>query len=156
MATSGSSAGCSRCSGRGWGPTVAPRLRCFYDVYSQQHAWHAELLAERLPVLDSLDPATLTVPPDAEVDRALGLLAGTVPGQGDGAGGEAAPRVMAPGRGDASCAWWDWVGWCCRVSWRATTSTCAGCRRWPTPPWAVACAWCGATSSSSGQSCSGS
>lgn len=81
------------------GSEPVAEAQMLYDVYSQQHAWHAELLAERLPVLDSLDPATLTVPPDAEVDRALGLLAGTVPGQGDGAGGEAAPRVMAPAGG---------------------------------------------------------
>lgn len=58
-----------------------------FDVYSQQHAWHAELWAERLPVLDTLDPATLTLPPGVEVDRLLGMLAGGAPGQAPAAGG---------------------------------------------------------------------
>ena len=50
-----------------------------FDVYGLQHAWHAELFAERLPALDSIDPDTLTVPPSAAVDRVLGVLAGTAP-----------------------------------------------------------------------------
>jgi hypothetical protein len=58
-----------------------------FDIYSRQHAWHAELWAERLPVLDSMDPATLTLPPCVEVDRLLGMLAGGVPGQPAAAGG---------------------------------------------------------------------
>jgi len=49
-----------------------------FDVYSQQHAWHAELFADRLPALDSVDPATLVLPPSAEVDRMLSVLAGAV------------------------------------------------------------------------------
>lgn len=61
--------------------------RLVFDVYSQQHAWHADLWAERLPVLDSLDPATLTLPPSVEVDRLLGMLAGGAPGQAPAAGG---------------------------------------------------------------------
>jgi hypothetical protein len=80
------------------GSEPVPEAQVLYDVYSQQHAWHAELLAERLPVLDSLDPATLTVPPDAEVDRTLGLLAGTVSDQG-AVGGEGAGGPGAPPRG---------------------------------------------------------
>ena len=75
--------------------------RLVFDVYSQQHAWHAELWAERLPVLDGLDPATLTLPPTIEVDRLLALLAGGAPGQ--------AP----PAAGEPSCDWWAWPGWCC-------------------------------------------
>jgi len=58
-----------------------------FDIYSRQHAWHAELWGERLPVLDTLDPATLTLPPSAEVDRLLGMLAGGAPGQAPAAGG---------------------------------------------------------------------
>jgi hypothetical protein len=63
-----------------------PEARLMFDVYSQQHGWHAELWAERLPVLDRLDPATVTLPPTAEVDRLLVLLAGGAPGQ-EAAGG---------------------------------------------------------------------
>jgi hypothetical protein len=75
--------------------------RLMFDVYSQQHAWHAELWADRLPVLDSLDQATLTLPPSVEVDRLLGLLAGGVPGQAPAAGGTllrlvALARVVLP------------------------------------------------------------
>jgi hypothetical protein len=78
-----------------------PEARLMFDVYSQQHAWHAELWADRLPVLDSLDQATLTLPPSVEVDRLLGLLAGGVPGQAPAAGGTllrlvAMARVVLP------------------------------------------------------------
>jgi hypothetical protein len=72
-----------------------------FDIYSQQHAWHAELWAERLPVLESLDPATLTRPPSVEVDKLLGMLAGGAPGQAPAAGGTllrlvALARVVLP------------------------------------------------------------
>ena len=53
--------------------------RVLFDVYSQQHAWHAELFADRLPALDSVDPDSLVLPPSAEVDRMLATLAGVVP-----------------------------------------------------------------------------
>ena len=67
----------------GWVATEpVAEARLLFDVYSQQHAWHAELWAERLPVLDGLDPATLTLPPSAEVDRLLALLAGKAPTAG--------------------------------------------------------------------------
>jgi len=67
----------------GWVATEpVAEARLLFDVYSQQHAWHAELWAERLPVLDGLDPATLTQPPSAEVDRLLALLAGKAPTAG--------------------------------------------------------------------------
>jgi len=56
-----------------------PEAQVLFDVYSQQHAWHAELFADRLPALDSLDPVTLVLPPSAEVDRMLAVLAGAVP-----------------------------------------------------------------------------
>ena len=49
-----------------------------FDVYSQQHAWHAELFADRLPALDSVDPATLMMSPRGDVERMFGVLAGTV------------------------------------------------------------------------------
>ncbi len=56
-----------------------PEAQMLFDVYSQQHAWHAALFAERLPALDSVDPATLVLPPSTEVDRMMALLAGVVP-----------------------------------------------------------------------------
>lgn len=61
--------------------------RLLFDVYSRQHAWHADLWAERLPVLDGLDPATLTLPPNVEVDRLIVLLSGGAPGPAAVAGG---------------------------------------------------------------------
>jgi hypothetical protein len=71
--------------------------RLMFDIYSQQHAWHAELWAERLPVLDALDPATFMVPPSSEVDRLLVLLAGGEPGQTPAAGGTL-PRLVGLAR----------------------------------------------------------
>jgi hypothetical protein len=56
-----------------------PEAQVLFDVYSQQHAWHAELFADRLPALDSVDPESLVLPPSAEVDRMLAVLAGVVP-----------------------------------------------------------------------------
>jgi hypothetical protein len=53
-----------------------PEARVLFDVYSQQHAWHAELFADRLPALDSVDPDTLVLPPSAEVERMLAMLTG--------------------------------------------------------------------------------
>jgi hypothetical protein len=47
------------------------------DGQSMRHAWHAELWAERLPVLDGVDPDGLTVPapPTAALFAALAGLA---------------------------------------------------------------------------------
>jgi hypothetical protein len=56
-----------------------PEAQMLFDVYSQQHAWHAALFADRLPALDSVDPATLVLPPSTAVDRMMALLAGVVP-----------------------------------------------------------------------------
>ncbi len=65
-----------------------PEAQMLFDVYSLQHAWHAELFADRLPALDSVDPDTLVSPPSAEVDRMCGLLAGVAPaGDGSSSGG---------------------------------------------------------------------
>jgi len=79
-----------------------PEARIVFDLYSQQHAWHAELFAERLPALDQVDPDTLTVPPSVEVDRVLSTLAGELPAGGAGVEGEGEPAVSAtprPGTG---------------------------------------------------------
>jgi hypothetical protein len=56
-----------------------PEAQLLFDVYSQQHAWHAALFADRLPALDSIDPDSLVVAPSPEVERMLGVLAGVVP-----------------------------------------------------------------------------
>jgi hypothetical protein len=72
----------------GWVTTEAlPEARLVFDVYSQQHAWHAELWSDRLPVRDGLDPATLTVAPRAEVDRLFAHLAGGTGGRAPAGGG---------------------------------------------------------------------
>jgi hypothetical protein len=55
-----------------------PEAQVLFDAYSQQHAWHAELFADRLPALDSVDPDTLVLPPSAEMDRMLNVLSGAV------------------------------------------------------------------------------
>jgi len=39
-----------------------PRVQVHLDELSQQHAWHAELWAERLPVLAGVEPETLIGP----------------------------------------------------------------------------------------------
>ena len=56
-----------------------PEAQMMFDVFSQQHAWHAELFADRLPALDSVDSDALMVAPSPEVDRMLAVLAGAVP-----------------------------------------------------------------------------
>jgi hypothetical protein len=50
-----------------------PAVQVHLDGQSMRHAWHAELWAERLPVLDGADPDALTVPsaPSAAVFAAL-------------------------------------------------------------------------------------
>ncbi|HEY5025361.1 MAG TPA: hypothetical protein VII76_10330 [Acidimicrobiales bacterium] len=75
-----------------------PEAQMVFDVYSQQHAWHAELFAQRLPALDSVDPDALVQAPSAEVDRMLGVLAGVVP---DEARSIADGSLMARGGGTA-------------------------------------------------------
>jgi hypothetical protein len=72
----------------GWVPSEpVAEARVAFDLYSRQHAWHAELWSARLPVLDGLDPATLAIPPSAEVDRLLVRLAGAPPGEAPALGG---------------------------------------------------------------------
>jgi hypothetical protein len=52
-------------------PGVAVQL----DAVSQQHAWHAELWAERLPVLAGVEPASLIRPLGAALGPLLDSLA---------------------------------------------------------------------------------
>jgi hypothetical protein len=89
-----------------------PEARVLFDVYSQQHAWHAELFADRLPALDSVDPDSLVLPPSTEVERMLAMLTGvasdtgpSVPGSPMGRGDErdlssagTLPRLVGIGR----------------------------------------------------------
>jgi len=56
---------------------ASEEARLLFDVHSQQHAWHAELFYERLPVLDWVDREGLAVPPSDAVEVALAMLAGT-------------------------------------------------------------------------------
>ena len=83
------------------------------DEVSGQHAWHAELWAARLPVLDGIDREALTRP-----------------------GRSALPsRCSAPsaGAGDhRSSGWPASTGWCCPGCWSPTTGTSSGPPRWPT------------------------
>jgi hypothetical protein len=80
-----------------------PEAQLLFDIYSQQHAWHAELFADRLPALDSVDPDALVLPPSAEVDRMLSVLTGVVrDGDSSDADGTLLPRggrLDLPARG---------------------------------------------------------
>ena len=52
-----------------------PRLAVHLDQLSQQHAWHAELWADRLPVLAGIEPASLIGPLGPAVGPLLDSLA---------------------------------------------------------------------------------
>jgi hypothetical protein len=67
----------------------SPQARLLFDVHSQQHAWHARLFAERLPVLDGMDPASLTVVPSAGLERVMALV---------GRAGSTLSRLVGEGR----------------------------------------------------------
>ena len=120
----------SRCSGAGWRPSRWPRRRLMFDIYSQQHAWHAELWAERLPVLDGLDPATLTVPPERRGGPPARSCRrrSTRPGHRAAVGRRAGRPPVA-----RCCGSWGWPGWCC-PAWSPGYGAPPppGRRRWPT------------------------
>ncbi len=87
-----------------WAPAAAaPAAGVLLDALSLQHAWHAELWAERLPVLDGADHDALTRP-SPPLARFFGALAEG--GQADGAptGADGAPTGGdgAPTGGDSS------------------------------------------------------
>ncbi len=69
-----------------------PEAQLLFDVYSQQHAWHAALFADRLPALDSVDADALVVPPSPEARRMLDVLAGAVPADAP-SGDDGSPTV---------------------------------------------------------------
>ncbi|HXW39480.1 MAG TPA: hypothetical protein VEJ44_07280 [Acidimicrobiales bacterium] len=53
--------------------SLPPEHQLFLDAMSKQHAWHAELWADRLPVTPAIDAAALVVLPPA-VGEVLGAV----------------------------------------------------------------------------------
>jgi len=49
--------------------TPEAHLRPLFAAHCHHHAWHAELIAARLPEIDELATDALTVPADAEVEQ---------------------------------------------------------------------------------------
>ncbi|HXR54581.1 MAG TPA: hypothetical protein VN793_05990 [Acidimicrobiales bacterium] len=45
------------------GPEMAPDVQVYLDALSAEHAWHAELWADRLPVVSGIDAQALVVIP---------------------------------------------------------------------------------------------
>jgi hypothetical protein len=63
-----------------------PAVQIHLDAQSMRHAWHADLWAERLPVLSGVDPDGLTVP-SGPTTALFAALSGTVPpADGPGSG----------------------------------------------------------------------
>jgi len=74
------------------GDMALPAVQVFLDGQSARHAWHAQLFADRLPVLAGADPDGLTRPP-VPAGTVLAALAGhDTPGE-DGAAG---PQGVLP------------------------------------------------------------
>jgi hypothetical protein len=71
------------------GHEASPALAVLLDAHSQQHAWHATLFAERVPLVDGRDPESWVVPPAPAVAGVLDRLAGLPAG---------APRAAALAR----------------------------------------------------------
>ena len=116
-----------------------PEAQVLFDVYSQQHAWHAELFADRLPALDSVDPATLVLPPSPEVDAharraGRGRCPTTTPRadtDGTWLAGRTTRRCPPAARCPVSSAS---AGWCWPGSSPGTPCICGGSRPSPTRP----------------------
>lgn len=70
-------------TGRWAADDEVPAAQLYFDRLSTEHGWHAELWAERLPVLDGIDPEALTKPPDGAAAEVLARLeeAGRAPEQ---------------------------------------------------------------------------
>jgi len=83
------------------GDVALPAVQVFLDGQSARHAWHAQLWADRLPVLTGVDPDGLTRPPEP-AGVVLAALAGHAPADGasfasDGQDGSAAgPQGVLP------------------------------------------------------------
>lgn len=79
------------------GSETSDEAALFFDTRAQHHAWHAELLAEQLPLLAGVDHATLTVAPSAGAAGTVDALAaagGTLPRLA-GLGRVVLPRLVA-------------------------------------------------------------
>jgi hypothetical protein len=64
-----------------------PEARVLFDVQSRQHAWHAQLWADRLPNVEGVvDPDLVTVAPSDGTEELFATLGG-VPGREPGGGG---------------------------------------------------------------------
>jgi hypothetical protein len=71
--------------------------RLMFDVQSRQHAWHAQLWADRLPaVVGVIDPDVATAPPDDGLEELFATLGGS-PG-GPAAGGGTLLRLVGLAR----------------------------------------------------------
>ena len=69
-----------------------PAVQLHLDAQSMRHAWHADLWAERLPVLDGADPDRLTAP-SGPTTALFAALSGTAPPtEGPGSGWPAAEQ----------------------------------------------------------------
>ncbi len=68
-----------------WAATAhAPAARVHLDEVSLQHAWHADLWGDRVPVLDRIDPDRLLRPPAPAFGTLVGAMAElTQAGRGD-------------------------------------------------------------------------
>lgn len=75
-------------------PGPGDDARCALFEWSAQHAWHAQLWADRLPVLAGVDREPLVRPPSDAVATALEML---IPRPGDPRGGHGAPGAEAAG-----------------------------------------------------------
>ena len=74
------------------------------DAQSMRHAWHAELWADRLPVLAGADPDALTVP-SAASGALFAALTGTQP-DADMPGSTWPPAGRSPRAVPAPCPGW--------------------------------------------------
>lgn len=81
----------------GWVATESdPDARLFFDAQSKQHAWHSELWAERIPVVDGLvDVDQVSVAPGPGVEHLLGTISGAA---GPEHGGGTLMRLVAMAR----------------------------------------------------------
>ena len=59
------------------GEEVEPAVQMHLDEVSSQHAWHADVWAQRLPVLDDVDPDELTRPAGPALEPLLAVLSTT-------------------------------------------------------------------------------
>ena len=127
------------------------------DAQSMRHAWHAELWAERLPVLPGSDP-----------DRADGSVAAhrhsvrrrsgrPSLGRADAGDSSVAVPTDADGRPSRGAApiWPASTGWSCPASSSATSVIWRRPLTRPTDPSSGRCAWCSTTRSRTGTPGSG-